>query len=171
MPETPDFEKLARQAISGSEFHIKRVAEQLRLVWNEGRSEAETLHRLWTEALGKAERAEAERDTWKAHYEKVVAQLDAVPPGAREALRLDAAVQANPIARLPAIEEVQHADGSITLLRDDRSTPGWYCASCGKEFSDRSAFYCVSGSWQHEEADGTASCGPVLTMDGKDPDA
>jgi hypothetical protein len=34
MPETPDFDQIARQAINGSEFHIKRVAEQLRLVWN-----------------------------------------------------------------------------------------------------------------------------------------
>ena len=34
MPETPDFDQIARQAISGSEFHIRRVAEQLRQVWN-----------------------------------------------------------------------------------------------------------------------------------------
>ena len=34
MAETPDFDQLARQAISGSEFHIKRVAEQLRQIWN-----------------------------------------------------------------------------------------------------------------------------------------
>jgi hypothetical protein len=34
MPETPDFDQIARQAISGSEFHIKLLAEQLRQVWN-----------------------------------------------------------------------------------------------------------------------------------------
>jgi hypothetical protein len=34
MAEPPDFEQIARQAISGSEFHIRRVTEQLRLVWN-----------------------------------------------------------------------------------------------------------------------------------------
>jgi hypothetical protein len=34
MPETPDFDQIARRAISGSEFHIERVAEQLRLAWN-----------------------------------------------------------------------------------------------------------------------------------------
>lgn len=46
--------------------------------------------------------------------------------------------------------------------------PRWYCASCGRQFVDDTAFYRRDDPTQpilHDEDDeGTAACGPILPM-------